>query len=354
MERVEICPEEILFIHIIWYVQGLMFIKSTYVRFYALAIFSQQETSNKDVGRKTLSQDLDPCVAPPPLFSPLDHETEIQTLPNGVDLSAPLKDLFQPLPSNHLEMSTQGTTANSHNLSVNSSDFFKLASVGATNSPKSAVLFRGGGVTSPNPFDATPKTFDPFTSPSGGAELSLSQHPSVTNPFHNAATGQADIFQAVKQDPPIKDLFSPSLLTNEDVFSPLSAHTPEPFPRTVTRDLLQDFSGSEEAHANTPPSHYNPFTDVSHGTPDIFQPLPKDVSSRSYPTSTMGSADMLANVLATPQRSTALQATAAVQARSLSASSSQSSPEMTRVCIMVGIFSLTSHQLLRTCLDFWT
>ncbi|XP_011618393.2 uncharacterized protein [Takifugu rubripes] len=290
------------------------------------------ETSNKDIGRKTLSQDLDPCVAPPPVFSPLDHETEIQTLPNGVDLSAPQRDLFQPLPSNHLEMSTQETTANSHTVTMNSSDFFKVASVGATNFPKSAVLFKGGGVTSPNPFDATPKTFDPFTSPSEEPELSLSQHPSVTNPFHNAATGQADIFQAVKQDPPIKDLFSPSLLTNEDVFSPLSAHTPEPFPRTVTRDLLQDFSGSEEAHTNTPPSHYNPFTDVSHGTPDIFQPLPKDISSRSYPTSSLGSTDMLANVvLATPQRNSVLQATPPIQARSLSASSSQSSPEMTRI-----------------------
>lgn len=282
-----------------------------------------------------MSQDLDPCVAPPPVFSPLDHETEIQTLPNGVDLSAPQRDLSQPLPFNHLEMSTQETPADSHTVSRNSSDFFKLAYVGATNSPKSTVLFKGGGFTSPNPFDATPKTFDPFTCPSGEAEISLSQHPSVTNPFHNAATGQADIFQAVKQDPPIKDLFSPSILTNEDVFSPLSAHTPEPFPRTVTRDLLQDFSGSEEAHTNTPPSHYNPFTDVSHGTPDIFQPLPKDISGRSYPTSSFSSADMLPNVLATPQGSSVLQAAPPIQARSLSASSSQSSPEMTRVRTMV-------------------
>lgn len=299
-----------------------------------------------------MSQDLDPCVAPPPVFSPLDHETEIQTLPNGVDLSAPQRDLFQPLISNHLEMSTRETTANSHSPSMNSSDFFKLASVGATNSPKSGALFKGGGATSSNPFDATPKTFDPFISPSGEAELSLSRHPSATNPFHNAATGQADFFQAAKQDPPIKDLFSPSLLSNEGVFSPLSAHTPEPFPRTVMRDLLKDFSGSEEAHTNTPPSHYNPFTDVSHGTPDIFQP---DISSRSYPTSSFSSTDMLANVvLATPQGNGVLQAAPPVQARSLSASSSQSSPEMTRVRTMVVIFSLTSHQLLRTCLDFWT
>lgn len=288
-----------------------------------------------------MSQDLDP-----PVFSPLDHETDIQALPNGVDLSAPQRDLFQPLPSNHLEMSTQETAANSHTVSVNSSDFFKLASVGATNSPKSTALFKGGGVTSQNPFDAAPQTLDPFTSPSGEAELSISQHPSATNPFHNAATGQADMFQAVKQDPPIKDLFSPSLLTNEDVFSPLSAHTPEPFPRTVTRDLLQDLSGSEEAPTNTPPSHYNPFTDVSRGTPDIFQPLPKDISSRSYPTSSFSSTDMLENVLASPQGSSVLQAKPPLQARSLSASSSQSSPEMTRVRTMVGIFSLTSHQLL--------
>lgn len=300
-----------------------------------------------------MSQDLDPCVAPPPVFSPLDHETKLQTLPNGLDFSAPQRDLFQPLPSNHLETSTQETIANSHTVSTKSSDFFKLASVGATNSPKSGVLFKGGGVMSSNPFDATPKTFDPFTCPSGEAELSLSQHPSITNPFHNAATGQA-IFQGVKQDPPIKDLYSPSLLTNEDVFSPLSAHTPEPFPRAVTSDLLQDLSGSEEAHTNTPPSHCNPFTDVSHGTPDSFQPLPKDISSRSYPTLSFSSTGMQGNVLATPQGSSVLQAAPPIQARSLSASSSQSSPEMTRVRTMVVIFSLTSHQLFRTCLDFWT
>lgn len=320
-----------------------------------------------------MSGDLGPIVASPPEFwsSSLDHKTE-QTVSNGVDLSSSQRELFQPLPSNHLEMSTQKTTANSHNVSMNASDFFKVHSGGAQNSSKSTVLFKGGGVRSLNPFDAPPKTFaDPFPSLSGEGELFHSQHPVVTNPFHKAATSEAELFQAVKQDPPIKEnLFHMSLLTKEDVFSPLSTYTPETFPRTVTRDLLQDFSGSEEPYTNSPSSQYNPFTDVSKGTPDILQPLPKDIASSSYPTSIFSSpsessdVDKLPNVvLATPQGSeyNIPLATPVIQARTFSGSSGQSSPEMTRVRTVVVIFSHTLHQiqengscmqLPRTCMEF--
>lgn len=260
-------------------------------------------------------------------------------MPNGVDL-------FQSLPSDQLEMSTQKTTANSHDASLNSSDFFKLASVGAQNSLKNTSLFKDAGVSTTNPFDSTPKT---FADPSAEVEFPLSQHPVVTNPFHKDAATEDDLFQ----HPPMKEnLFSISHLTNEDVFSPLSAQTPEPFPRTVTRDLLKDFSGSEEPSANTPSSQYNPFTGVSNGTPDIFRPLPKDIPSGLDPASTLWSPSERSDVekppnvvLATPQGSkhNILQATPFVQARSLSASSSQSSPEMSRVGTGVGIFSLTLH-----------
>lgn len=255
---------------------------------------------------------------------------------------------------------------------MNSSDFFKVDSGGAQNSSKSTVLFKGGGVRSPNPFDAPLKTFDdPFPSLAGEGELFHSQQPVVTNPFHKAATSEADLFQAVKQDPPIKEnLFSTSLLTKEDAFSPLFVHTPETFPRTVTRDLLQDFSGSEEPYADSPSSQYNPFTDVSKGTPDVLQPLPKDIPRGLCPTSIFSSpsessdVDKLPNVvLATPQGSeyNIPLATPVVPARTFSGSSGQSSPEMTRVRTVVVIFSHTLHQtqengscvpLPRTCMDF--
>lgn len=285
-----------------------------YVPVLALISISGQETSSKEVGRKTSSEYLSPISVPSPVFqsSPLVHETEIQTVPNGVDL-------FQPLPSHQLEMSTQKSTASSPDASLDSSDFFKLA-------PQTL-----------NPFDSTPKT---SADGSAEVELPLSRHPVVTNPFHQAAATEAELFQ----HPPMKEeLFSTSHLTNEDVFSPLSAHTPEPFPRTVTRDLLKDFSGSEEPSAKTPPSQYNPFTGVSNGTPEIFRPLPKDTPSGLFPASTLWSPSVRSDVekppsvfLATPQGSkhNILQATPFIQARSLSASSSQSSPEMSRVGIL--------------------
>lgn len=270
-------------------------------------------------------------------------------MPNGVDLS-------QPLPSHRPEMANQTTTATSNNVSLNPSDFFGLASVRPQDPLKSSVPFKDGGVGSPNPFDATPETFaDPFTSPSGEAELFLPQHPVVTNPFHQAAASEADLFQAFKQDPPIKDLFSPSLVTEEDVFSPLSVQAPQPFPRTVTRDLLLDFSGSEEPYTNTASGQYNStITGVSDGTPDIFQPLPKDTAIRSYPAPVLsvppgGSGTEPSVVLATPRgnKHDIFQATPFIQARSLSESSGQSSPEMTRVCIMVVVIRTKSSSFIQ-------
>lgn len=295
---------------------------------------SEQERGGKDVGRESPSEAPGPLFAPPPQFqsSPLDPETENQTAPNGLDLSAPQRDLFQPLPSN-LERTSQKTTADSHSVSPDSPDFFKLASVGAENSSKSAVPFKDGGVRSSNPFDAPPKTFaDPFTSPSGEGGLFPSPHPVVTNPFLKAAASEA------------------ALKTAEDAFSPLSAHTPESFPRTVTRDLLQDFSASEEPSSDTRSSWYNPFTAVPNGTLDIFKPPPEDLPSRPHPAPTLSSPPERSDadkppkvVLATPQGSkhNILQATPFMQARSLSASSDQSSPELARVRTLVGIWSPT-------------
>lgn len=311
---------------------------------------SEQETSSEDVGRKTPSEGPGPVFAPPPelhLSSPLDHKTENQTVPKGLDLSAPQRARFQPLPSN-LEMATQKTTADSHSVSLNSPDFFKLASGGAETSSNSVVPFKDGGVMSSNPFDAALQTFaNPFTSPSEEDGLFRSPPLVATNPFHKAAASEA----AIKQDPPLKeDLFGASLLTAEDTFSPSSAHTPEPFPKTVTRDFLQDFSGSEELRSDTPSSRYNPFTAFSNGTPDIFKPPPEDLPSRSHPSPTLSTPPESSDagrppkvVLATPEGSERdiLQATASLQARSFSVSSDQSSPELARVRTLVGMWSLT-------------
>lgn len=341
------CPAEILFIHLIWYVGECYSFKSPSAPLRALTSVSEQQ---RDVGRRTPSEAPGPVFVLLPEFqtSPLDHQTENQTAPNGLDLSAPQRDLFQPLPSN-LEMETQRTAADFHSVSLNSPDFFKLASAAAENSPKSAVRFKDGGVGSSNPFDAPPSTFaDPFTSPSGEDGLFLSPHLVVTNPFHKAAAAS----EAAK-DPPIKDLFSASLLTPEDTSSPLSARTPELLSRTVTRDLLQDLSGSEE------PSSYalshNPFTAVPNGTPAVFKPPPEDLPSRSQPTlstppesSDVGELPKV--VLATPKGSKVeiLQATPFVQARSLSASSDQSSPELARVRTLGGIWS-PKNTVVLTC-----
>lgn len=306
---------------------------------------SDQEMSSKDVGRKTASEAPGPVFGPPPDFqgSPLDREAENQTAPNGLDLPAPQRELLHPLPS-HLETATQKTTADPPSVSLNSPDLFKLASVGAENSSKSAVPLNDGGVRSSNPFDPPPKSFaDPFTSPSGEDGLFLSPHPVVTNPFRKAAASEAAI------EPPMKELLSASLLAAEDTFSPSSAHTPEPFPRTVTRDLLQDFSGSEEPSPHTPSSWYNPFTAVANGTPDIFKAPPEDLPSGSHPAATLSSppessaADKLPKVvLATPQGSKydVLQAAPFPWARSASTSSDQSSPDLARVRTPVKIWSL--------------
>lgn len=310
---------------------------------------SEQETRSKAVGRETPRESPVPVFAPPPL----DHQTENQTAANVVDLSAPQRDLFQPLPSN-LVMATQQTPADSHNVSLNSPDFLERASAGAENSSKSAVQFRDGGVRSSNPFDAPPQICaNPFTSPSGQDGPLPSPHPVVTNPFCKAAASEA----AIEQVPPIKeDLFSTSLQTAEDIFSLLSTHTPEPFPRTVTRDLLRDFSGSEEPSSHTRSSRYNPFPAVPNATPDIFKSPPEDVPSRSHPSPTLSSppessdVDTLPKVvLATPQGSkhSIVQVTPLIQARSFSASSEQSSPELARVRTLVGLWSLALLSLLK-------
>lgn len=299
---------------------------------------SEQERRSEDVGRKSPSAAPGPAFAPPPEFqtSALDRQTENQTASNGLDPSALQRDLFQPLPSS-LEMATQKEGADSHSVSLNSPDVFKLASAGAeSSSSKSAVLFKDRGARSSNPFHAPPKTFaNPFTSPPGEDGPFLSPHPLGTNPFHEAAASEA----AIKQD-----LFSTSFLTAEDMFSPLCAHTPVPFTRTVTRDLIQDFSGSEEPSSHTPSSRYNPFTAVPNGTPDIFKPLPEELLSGSRPAPTLSSPPEKPPkiVLATPKGSKhdILQASPFIQARSLSASSDQSSPELARVRTLAGIWSL--------------
>lgn len=394
-------------------------------------VFSFQESSSKGhvmegVGRKTPEGDFDTIFSPPPEFqsSPLDLETGIKTVQNGPGFSEPQNDLFQALASNQMQgqpqMSAwpQNTTANGHfhDVTPNSSDLFKPLSAQTQNLSKtlqlkSSDLFKDEGFNlfnaakeenlfhaernrEGNLFETSPSIFeDPFTSPSNKEDdLFQSSQPLVTNPFHTATTNGGDLFQAnpiksgelfhkreIKQDPAMKeDLFGMSSLKNVDLFSPSSANTSNPFPSPITRDLFQDFSSLDDPFSTTPAKQYDPFEEVSNGTPDIFQPLPsktngKDIfeitpsnatSMATYRTPSLNSplemkmdmllfspdlfketpskphpADPSSNkpldlVLTTPQgtKHNILQPTPFTRARNLSMSQGHSPPEMTHVC----------------------
>ncbi|XP_071315569.1 uncharacterized protein [Trachinotus anak] len=264
--------------------------------------------------------DLSTIFAPPPEFqrSTLDLQPEIKTLENADKSSEPQKDLFQSLTHNHMQdlfhtsTLTPNTSANGHFHidTLDSSDLFKANPPQTENlsslslQSKNSDLFKGE-VEDPlqaakgtdllhtahaekvNLFDKSPSSFvDPFKSPSNKADdLFQSSQPTVVNPFYTAPNNGADLFQAVptksgeyfnvkknKQDPSTKE--GTSLQESLDIFSSSSRNTVNPFPSPITRDLFQDFSSLEDPFGTTPSKQYDPFQDLSNGTPDIFQPLP--------------------------------------------------------------------------------
>ncbi|XP_070849303.1 uncharacterized protein [Chaetodon trifascialis] len=273
------------------------------------------ESGSKDhASRKTSEINPDTIFVPPPEFqsSPLDLHTEMNTVGNGAKLS---KDLFQALTPNHtqghFQASTlaQNTSANGHfrDGTLKSSDLLKPVPTPRHNFSKSlqsnsSDLFKDGGVSNlpdihqaehtkeVNLFDQSPSvSVDPFTFPSNKEDdLFQSPQPKLPNPFDTPATDEADLFKAGptksgdlfhirenKHDPSVsEDLFGMSCKKDLDVFSPSSTSTVDPFPSPITRDLFQDLSSLDNPFRATPSKQYNPFQDVSNGTPDIFQPLP--------------------------------------------------------------------------------
>lgn len=353
-------------------------------------MFSYQESSSKghktdDGKRREPSEFLSGIVVPLPEYqnSHLDLDTEVKTQQNGANFPEPQKDPFQALTSNHmqghLQTATlpQNKTDNFSNITVNSPDLFK-------------VSLHAEPMVEGNPFRTSP-----FMSPSNKVdELFQSPKPVETNPFHTATSNGADFFQAlptknlelfkkmeIKQYPPMKDDHSDVSFTKKsDIFSPSSADKSNPFSSTITRDLFQDFSNSDDPYGTTPSKHYDPFGDASNGTPDIFQPFPSKTNSMdifdiapskvasmvTYPTLSLDSPlemkkDLLPSspdffketpsnsapadrtespdgpldfVLTTPQgtKHNILRPTPFTRARNLSMSPGQSSTEMTHVC----------------------
>lgn len=287
-------------------------------------VFCYQEPGSKghvmeDVGRKTSEVNLDTIFVTPPAFqsSPLDLEPEIKTVNNGAQLSESQKDLFPALTHDRMQglfqTSTlaQNASANgdfsditlnspdlfkpipaqrrslSKSFQLKSSDRFKDEGIDLSQAAKGEDLLHAERTREVNLFDKSPSIFedalkspenkenDPFASP----------QPAVANPFYTATANEADLFQAVpdksgdlfhvweNKDPTTKgDFFGMSSKENLDIFSPSSANTVDPFPSPIARDLFQDVSSLDEPFGAS--KQYNPFHNVSNGTPDIFQTLP--------------------------------------------------------------------------------
>lgn len=354
-------------------------------------MFSYQESSSKghttDDGKsREPSEFFRGIFIPPPEYqnSPLDLDTEVTTQQNGSYFPEPQNEPFQALTSNHMQDNLQTSalpqnkTDNFSNITVNSPDL-------------SEVSINAEPIGKRNPFRTSP-----FMSPSTKVdELFQSPKPVETNPFHTATSNGADFFQAsptknlelfkkieIKQYSPMNNDHSDvSFTKKKDIFSP-STETDkiDPFPSPITRDLFQDFSNSDDPYDTTPSRNYDPFTDASNGTPDIFQPLPsktnsvdisditpnketsmatyptlsldsplemkkdllpsspdffKETPSNSAPTDRTGSPDgHLDFVLTTPQgtKHNILHPTPFTRARNLSMSPGHSSTEMTHVC----------------------
>ncbi len=396
-------------------------------------MFCHQESGSKghvkkDVGRDTTEEvNFDTIFVPPPEFqsSPLDFQSEIKTVENRAEVT---EDLFQAFTPNHMPGGFQTSTVTQkktstnghfHDVTLNSPDLFKpipdqTHNLSKTSQLKSSDLFTEEGVSlfqaakgedllhaerarEVNLFDKSPSIFvDPFKSPLNKEDdLFQSPQPMMVNPFSTDITNEADLFQAVptksgelfhikenKQDPSTKeDLFGTFSKENLNVFSPSSASTVDPFPSPIARDLFQSVSSLDDPFGATPSKQYNPFQDVSNGTPfDIFHPHPsktdnKDIfeitpsntaSKATYSTPSLSSPsemklDMVSSpdlfkatlseshpatrpksiegphdfVLTTPQgtKHDILQPTPFTRARNLPVSLSQSPAEMTHVCI---------------------
>nr|XP_020443294.1 uncharacterized protein LOC109952517 [Monopterus albus] len=241
--------------------------------FYAYYLESGSKRCVKQDERKETSEEAHLHV-PPPEFqsSPLELQPEINTAENGDELSRSQKDPFQTYAHNRmqniLQTSTvgQNTSANGyfHNVTLNSPELFKANPAQPQN--------LGDNLQS--------KNSDPFKAEVGDLlqkreDLLCAKPIKEGDVFHKSSSSFVD-----KQDlSPEEKLFGMSSIKNLDVFSPSSTNPVDPFPNPIRRDLFQDISSLDDPFSTTP-KQYDPFQDVSKGTPDILQPFPLKTNSR--------------------------------------------------------------------------
>ncbi|KAK9524938.1 hypothetical protein VZT92_017295 [Zoarces viviparus] len=260
----------------------------------------------EDEGRRTSEEvNLDAIFISPPDFqsSPLDLQPDMKTVENGAELP---KDPFETFTPKLMQdpFQTPGLAQNAstngyfHDVTLNTPDLFKPMPAQTQNPPKSSDPFmvyddgvdlsqaaKGEDVlhaertTEVNLFDKSPSVLSNKEN-----ELFQPPQPETTNPFSAAWPKEADLSRAVPsgeddQNPFMKDdIFGMSSF--KDVFSSSSTNTVDPFPSPITRDLFQDLSSLDDPFGTTPSRLYDPFQDVSPGTPDFFKPLPSETDSR--------------------------------------------------------------------------
>ncbi|XP_034412636.1 uncharacterized protein si:cabz01007807.1 isoform X2 [Cyclopterus lumpus] len=271
----------------------------------------------EDAGMNTSEEiDLDAIFVPPPDFqsSPLDPQPEMETVENEAKLSEHPKDPFETLTPNLVQYPFQTSalppntstkdyfndiTLNSPDLfkpipaqtqnpsqalQLKSSDLLEYEGVDLFQSAKGEDLLHAEHAGEVNLFDKSQSVFgNSFKSPNADDELFRAPQPKTANLFYTAPLKEADLSRSVPigenaQDPFMEeDLFG--MLSFRDVFS-ASSTTIDPFPSPIARDLFQDVSSLEDPFGTTPSRQYDPFQDVSPGTPDIFKPHPSKTDGR--------------------------------------------------------------------------
>ncbi|XP_031594533.1 uncharacterized protein si:cabz01007807.1 isoform X2 [Oreochromis aureus] len=310
--------------------------------FYAYYLENKGDITEDKRKKTSESVDCDSIFVPPPDFqnSPLDLPSENKTEENGGMFPEPKNNLFKSQNDNndkdlfHRSVPSHNATANGfHDVTLNSPNLFKASPAHGQNLSKSfpsrsSDLFKGeeddlfqavknedlfetAWAKKAGPFDKPASTFvDPFTSPLN-KEDDLFQTPksAVANsfytatekvddlfqspqPFYTAPTKETDLFQVDstkkdRQDTKEKELVGLSFKENLSAFSTSSTNSVDPFASPIAKDLFQDVSSLGDPFGSTPFTKYDPFQDISSGTPDIFQRLPsqrkasKNIASNS-------------------------------------------------------------------------
>lgn len=274
----------------------------------------------EDIASKTSQAYLDSIFVPPPEFqkSPLELGSGIKTVQNGTSFSESPDDLFQILPSYHMQGDAQAPTLD-QNTTTNgifhedSPDKPEHQTLNFSNQNQNSNLLKneefnsfhaaGGQNLSPAErtkdrtlLDTVPSYIDPFTSLPSNKEVDPLQSPEavVTNPFHQATTKADDLFQAdstncedvfsqreIKPDTLMKDdLFGMSSPKVTDVFLQSSADTVNPFSSPIAKDLFQDFTSVDDPFHSPFSKQDGAFNGLSNETPDIFQPLSSETKSK--------------------------------------------------------------------------